>query len=228
MPSWVVHLATANEVLKEIKVEDKNSFLIGNIIPDAERHVVKDFSICVPYSVTHFSEIRNIDGKIENFPNIDKFMKKYKNYLYNSMVLGYLTHILTDYFWNKSTYFKYTIRDNDGNCIGLKLNNGSEIKCGIKERSKIKHRDFNIFKNYIGKKGDYVIPKYEDKLLQDLKLIKDIPFTKEDINKIITYLNEKKFDENVGEYSIFTKSKINQVYKDCISFIVDFIKNIDI
>lgn len=226
MPAWVVHLAAANEVLKEIKVEDINSFLIGNIIPDAERHVVKDFSIYVPYNVSHFSEIRTIDGKKENLPNVDKFMEKYRCNLHNSMVLGYLTHILTNYFWNMSTYYKYTIRDVEGNCIGLKLNNGSEVKCGINDRSKIKHKDFTIFKNYIGKKGNYQIPKYNDKLLQDIKLIEDIPFSKNDINKIIKYLNEEKFEENTYEYSIFSKNEINKIYKNCIIFVVDFLKNI--
>lgn len=225
MPSWIVHLATASEVMKKIDIKDENSFLIGNLIPDAERHVIKDFSIFVPYSVTHFSEIRVIDGKKENFPNIDKFMKKYKNYLYNPMVLGYLTHILTDYYWNKTIYYKYTIRDSEGNCIGLKLSNGNVVKCGINERSKIKHEDFNIFKNYIGKNGNYVIPKYDDKLLEDIKIVEEIPFKREDIIKIIKYISEEKYDDNVGEYSIFTEDEINNVYNNCVNFVTEFIKN---
>ena len=45
MPSWIVHLATANEVIKKINIESENSFFIGNLIPDAERYVIKDFSV---------------------------------------------------------------------------------------------------------------------------------------------------------------------------------------
>lgn len=119
MPSWIVHLATANEIIKKIKIENENSFLIGNLIPDAERYVIKDFSIYVPYKVSHYSEIQIIDGNKEELPNIEKFIKNYKNHLDNPIVLGYLTHILTDYYWNKTTYLRYTIRDNQGFCLIL-------------------------------------------------------------------------------------------------------------
>lgn len=45
MPSWGIHLTTAYDVVNRIKIEDKNNFLIGNFLPDAERYVVKDFTI---------------------------------------------------------------------------------------------------------------------------------------------------------------------------------------
>ncbi len=225
MPSWIVHLATANEIIKKINIEDKNSFLIGNLIPDAERYVIKDFSVYVPYKVSHHSEIQMIDGNKEELPNLEKFMKKYKDYLYNPMILGYLTHIITDYYWNKTTYLRYTIRDNQGNCIGIRLNNGNEIECDIKERSKIKHKDFNIFKNYIAQKEDYTIPRYQNKLLEDLKLIKEIPFIKEDINKIIKYLNEEDYNKKLDKYNLFTPKQINNDYKNSIKFVIEFLEN---
>lgn len=225
MPSWIVHLATANEIIKEIKIENENSFLIGNLIPDAERYVIKDFSIYVPYKVSHYSEIQIIDGNKEELPNVKKFIENYKNYLENSMVLGYLTHILTDYYWNKTTYLRYTIRDKEGNCVGIKLNNGNEIECGISERSKIKHNDFAIFKNNIIEKGNYTIPKYENRLLQDLKTIKEIPFNKEDLNKIIKYLNGESYNKKIGQYHLFTQNEINEEYKNSIKFVIEFLKN---
>lgn len=225
MPSWIVHLATANEVIKKINIENENSFFIGNLIPDAERYVIKDFSVYVPYNVSHYSEIQIIDGNKEELPNIEKFIKNYKDYLYNPMVLGYLTHILTDYYWNKTTYLRYTIRDKQGNCIGIRLNNGNEIECGINERSKIKHRDFAIFKNDIIEKGNYTIPKYEDKLLQDLKLIKEVAFNEEDINKIIKYLNEEDYNKKTDQYNLFTLNEINNDYKNSIKFVIEFLKN---
>lgn len=73
MPAWIVHLETATEILKRIKINDENSFLIGNLIPDAERYVIKDFSIYVPYEISHFSKIQKIYGQIEELPNIDDF-----------------------------------------------------------------------------------------------------------------------------------------------------------
>ena len=51
MPSWGIHLATANEVIKNINISDKNAFIIGNFMPDAEKYLIKDFSIFVPYDI---------------------------------------------------------------------------------------------------------------------------------------------------------------------------------
>lgn len=224
MPSWIVHLATATQISKQINV-DKNSFLVGNLIPDAERYVINNFSIYVPYHISHYSDFQTIDGKIEELPNIQNFINNYKPYLYNPMVLGYLTHLLTDYYWNRTTYFRYTVRDKEGNCIGVNLNNGSKIDCTISERSHIKHEDFSIFEDYISKTQDFEIPKYEEKLLDDIKLIKEIPFNKEDINKIIEYLNGKSYNEiEVKEYKLFTQEQIEKDYKDSINFVIDYLK----
>lgn len=226
MPSWIIHLATANEVIKKIKVADENSFFIGNLIPDAERHVIKDFSIYVPYNISHYSEIQMIDGTKIELPNIEKFIKTYKEHLDNPLVLGYLTHILTDYYWNKTTYSRYTISDKEGNCIGLRLNDGNEIKCNMSERTNIKHKDFAIFKNSIIKKGNYIIPRYENKLMEDLKIIKEIPLNEQDINKIIKYLKEEHYDCNKEDkYNLFTKEQIEIDYINSIQFVIEFLKD---
>ena len=50
MPSWVMHIATANMLNEELNVE-KNSFLIGNVLPDAEKWVVNDLSYYVEYRI---------------------------------------------------------------------------------------------------------------------------------------------------------------------------------
>lgn len=221
MPSWIVHLATANEVMKSIKVENKNSFLVGNLIADAQRHVVSDFSIYVPYEISHHASIQEIGSGKEKLPNIQEFIKKYKNDLKNPMVLGYLTHLLTDYYWNLTTYQRYTIRDENGNFIGLKLSDGSKLLCQKEERIKLKHKDFGIFKNYMIKNKSYEIPRYEDRLLNDLKPIDEIPFNKEDINKIIKYIENESYMDIPYDYTLFTKDQIMRDYKNCINFVIE-------
>ncbi len=223
MPSWITHLATANEVTKKITITNKNSFLVGNLIPDAERHVITDFSVYVPYEVSHYSGLKNVNGIEEKLPDIDRFMENYKNYLYNPMVLGYLTHILTDYYWNKTTSIQCSISDGQGNFVGIKINTGDIVKCNKSERNKVKHKDFAIFANELIGKGDYTVPKYEESLLQDLKIIKEIPFNKEDINKIIDYINNLIYNEKVEEYTLFTKNQINVIHKNCIEFVIEYL-----
>lgn len=228
MPSWVIHLATANEICKKINI-DKNNFFIGNTIPDAERHVIKDFSVFVPYNVSHFSEIELIDGGKEVLPNIEKFLDKYNNNLENAIVLGYLTHLLTDYFWNKTAYSRYTIRDGNGECIGLKLNDNTNLSCDRRERTYIKQQDFNIFEKYILETKKCELPVFENSIMKNIKLIEEIPFNESDIFKIIEYLNVKFSEKNKiinheEQYKLFTEEQIEIDYINSIEFIINFLK----
>lgn len=233
MPSWIVHLATATKISEKINVDiikkDLNSFLIGNLIADAERHVIKDFSVCVPYHISHFSEFIKIDGKIEELPNIDKFLESYKDKLSNPVVLGYLTHLLTDYYWNTTTYHRYSLRDKDGNAIGFILNDGTKIECSIKERSRLKHGDFALFENYIITQKEYIVPKYDKNTIKKLREIKEIPFCESDIDKIINYVKIKSNEKSInGEYKVFIKEQILKDYEGSINFIVDFLNKLNV
>lgn len=124
MPSWFTHLATAKELIDRIEIKDINSFLIGNLMPDAERYVIKDFSICVPYDISHFASIQNLKTGKYKLPDINKFLNIYEKKVSNSLVLGYLVHLLTDYYWNQLTFSYYTIKDQSGEFVEVKLNNG--------------------------------------------------------------------------------------------------------
>ena len=73
MVSSVIHMAVAKEINKRIK-RDENKLLIGSIAPDISKHLgqSKLFS--------HF-----LDSVDSDIPNIDKFLNKYKDRLYDSM-----------------------------------------------------------------------------------------------------------------------------------------------
>ena len=68
-------------------------------------------------------------------------------------------------------------------------------------------------------------PKYENKLLEDLKLIKEVPFTKEDIDKIIKYFKEVNYNKKLDKYNLFTQKQINNDYENSIKFVIEFLKN---
>ena len=56
MPSWITHLATANKLCEKINIEDKNSFLFGNVMPDIlNNYIVKETKEHKEYEITHFS-----------------------------------------------------------------------------------------------------------------------------------------------------------------------------
>ena len=222
MPAWGVHLRIANDLIKKINI-DENSFLMGNLIADAERYVIKDFSVFVPYEISHFGERVVESGHRQVLPGINRFIEKYKEKFNNSMVVGYLTHLLTDYFWNSTFHRKYVIVNENGESIGLKLNNGTQIFCDHTERVDKKHNDFWIFENYVNNTFKLKTPKYEEKLLEQIKEIEEIPFNKEDLIKIEKYTSEKHINANVTkDYIIFNAQEMEEDYKECLKFIMEY------
>lgn len=230
MPSWGIHLAVANEVIKKIKINDVNCFLIGNFLPDAERHVINNFSIRREYDVSHFPQMEFHDGILDKLTGPDIFVEKYKSSLNNSLVLGYLTHLLTDYYWNKKAHTRFTICDKEGNFVGIRLKNGDKIICSKNIRMETKHNDFGNFENYLLKNNKFMIPKFEENILNSLTIIEETPYNKEDILKIIKYL-ENKVNKNEYEYSEnkfkqYNEKLILEDYEESIKFIVNYLKKL--
>ena len=224
MPAWITHLDVATKVCDKLKIE-KNRFLIGNLMPDAERHVVKDFSIFVPWEVSHFGEVIKINGINMNLPNISNFLEKYKVKLDNPVVLGYLSHLLTDYYYNKETYLHHTIPDKAGNKIGIILKDGSKKFCDRYTISDVKHNDFNLFQDYLRKKQEFDIPIFTENMMKDIMEIEEVPYNNEDIKKIIKYVNEnkeEKYNENIDKnYIMLTSDEMKREHENCVKFVYE-------
>lgn len=230
MPSCGIHLATAYEVTKKIKIKNKDNFFIGNMLPDAERYVIKDFSIYVPYEKSHFSRMIQINNRMEKLPDYNIFIQKYKKDLNNPMVLGYLTHLIADYYWNYLTFSKYTAVNERGEIIGVLRNENEFLKGGNELRKVLKQKDFANLDKEIVKSGNYQLPSFSDDCIKDLKVIEETTYNSEDILKIIEYLKkmvETKNKEQIDEYELFTREKIKEYYFKSIEFIVDILSNID-
>lgn len=128
MPGWITHIDVATKLSQKL-VLDKDKFLIGNVMPDAEKWVVNDFSVFVPWSISHFGQMKKIDKFNISLPNIENYISLYKDKLDNPIVLGYLSHLLTDYYYNKETYTHHLLVDDAGNRIGVSLKNRRTIYC---------------------------------------------------------------------------------------------------
>ena len=135
MPGWIVHIDIATKLSKKLKV-DKDKFVIGNVMPDAEKWVVNDFSVFVPGDISHFAQVEKIGNFSLRLPNIKNYISLYKNKLNNPIVLGYLSHLLTDYYFNKETYTHHLLVDDAGNRIGVSLKNRRTIYCKTRRNNK--------------------------------------------------------------------------------------------
>lgn len=222
MPSWGIHLKVANLISKQNKSINKNQFMIGNILPDINNgYVISKISKKIEHKITHF------DNRYD-FKNYEKFYSKYKEYLSNSVILGYITHLLTDYYFNDLTYSKKAITDENGNFIGVKLNSGEKRICSKEEVRQLKVNDFKIFADYIYEKQELKELYYEEKILNSSSIIEEIHITKEDLLEAINYLNshiQKKTKIKIDnrEYQIFTQEELIKETQLCVKFIINYL-----
>lgn len=90
MPGYVMHLAAAEEIIRQCRLTDNkyiNDFKLGSIAPDAvERSDKKD---------SHFWD-DNTFRRFERKPNLDMFLSKYSGRLKEPYVFGYYCHLYLD------------------------------------------------------------------------------------------------------------------------------------
>lgn len=224
MPSWGIHLGIANKLSQKIENIDKNLFMFGNVVPDINNgYVVEDISKIIPHKITHY------DGE-KDFKGYRKFFIKYIKNVKNPVVLGSLTHLMTDYYFNNITYSKKAIWEN-GKVVGIKLNTGKEIKCDKETVRKMKVNDFKIFADYIYKNHKISNIKYDEKMLSINSIVEEFDITKEDTEKTIEYMNN--YIENKKsiiskcenkEYQIFTPNELEEISENCVNFILEFLE----
>jgi hypothetical protein len=87
MGSRIMHLVIANRIAEHLSIEDKTTFLLGGIAPDAVSP--KDLSHFFKGEVQDYS--RSIDYK--------GFLDKYSSEAESHYVLGYFTHLIADDIW---------------------------------------------------------------------------------------------------------------------------------
>lgn len=223
MPSWITHLVTVNKLCDKMEIKDKNSFLFGNIMPDIlNNHIVKDTNVHKDYRTTHFADDIIINGIKYEFPNPDKFFEEYKDKINNSVIHGFYVHLLTDYFWNKISYEKHFRKKND--LVEVQFANKTTDNYEFNSAIRIKQNDFRIFTNYLKNNNTIDRIKYTDDLLHLSNEIKELPLTKNDIEK--TLLEVDKFiDNNTASseetYQLFTQDILNEYLEESIDYIIE-------
>lgn len=230
MPTWGMHLLTAKKLNKKLKINDYNLFLLGNIITDINNgYLVTNVSKIIPHKDTHYYSGKKDEktGRIM-FYDVEKFIQDNKENLHNPLVLGYVTHLLTDVYWNDLTYAEHGIHDKNGKTIGLKLNNGQDLIADGEERRKTKVNDFKIFTNYLYMNKLIDIPQYDEKAYNIAKLIKCVSLEKEDIQKAIHYIEKVKngIPSLKLEYKIFDEEEILENIDKCAENILEYLQNI--
>ncbi|MDQ0170078.1 hypothetical protein J2T19_001518 [Paenibacillus tundrae] len=95
MGSRIMHLIIGHKIAERLNIEDRTSFLLGSVAPDAV--ATKDESHF--YRGEHQNFTRHIDYK--------EFLDKYNSYSDNRYVLGYYAHLIADEQWMKGFYMPW-------------------------------------------------------------------------------------------------------------------------
>lgn len=224
MPSWNIHLAIANDINKKLKL-DKNSFYLGNTLPDV------DYGMNTIRKETHFYNFKCPNFPKEILPNINDFLKKYKNKLNNPLIMGMYVHLLTDYYFNNEIFSNYWVQDTNGNVLGAKLLNG-KITTELKE---YKHYDLELYGKYLFNNIVIELPKFDNNILINKKDINIKDYTEEVLKKRIDYLNNQYVNKNKYKiqeklfglkYKMIPKEVLDKMYLNCIKFIEQNIKDL--
>ena len=91
MASAVIHLCVAKKIHNYLQ-NDERIFSLGAIAPDIAKQVG------LSKNRSHFLDE---DENEETPPHYEKFIKKYKSELEKPFELGYLVHLMTDFYWFK-------------------------------------------------------------------------------------------------------------------------------
>ncbi len=204
MPNWKVHLEVAKNLNKNLEYsgEELEEFNLGNILPDINNcYIVTDISKKLDHKYTHFQDEIEIPSYI-NYKNIygEKIYKK-------PLMLGFYTHLFTDYTWNN---FFYTNYDNNEKLQGL-----SHV-----EKRKIKQEDFKTYNDlFIENKPQFI---HLHELVEKTKEIDRVSITEDDIKKVEKFLKDQKKSNN--KFQILSKEILDKMMNETIKNLENEIK----
>ena len=187
MPSWETHLEVAKRVAKKLKLsdEEKEDFLLANLLPDINcRYSIKDISTFVEHKYTHYN----------NF--LDFYIKK-KKYMENITVLGYLSHLITDYVWNSNFYGK---KVKDFNLTDL--------------------NDFAYFNNLHSDNNINI--KNLNKFINKINILDRIQLNKDDLEKTLRYINNNEYEIKDITLKFYTPEELEDLCNEAVNKVIDF------
>ena len=216
MPTHKMHMAIANAVNKELKLND-DMVMIGSVLPD--------LTIDKRHRASHF---KNGEEGIEGTANPYKFLIKYKSKLDNPVMVGYLIHLLTDRFFNSYVFQNFYIYDENTHLIGIKFHN-EEVMMPIEKIRYEKHRDFYVYDKYL-LENDRVLKFKDFSVINNVIDTEDAKFDKELIKKYMENANQDidkaikgEFFRHLGNtYKVMDLVELNKQFDLCVKQILKF------
>lgn len=208
MPSHKIHIYIEEQLNKKLKL-DEDLFKLGNVLPD----LVKG-----KHSVGHFKV-----SKSEY--DFNSFINKYKDELKNNnpIVIGYLTHLLADDYYNKYIRDKYFIYGEDNLPCGINKNN-NKIYMDREKIFDLKHKDLENFDLFLLNNNDFISFKNNNIKLDLFDVDEDE--VKKYIEKYNMDIKKKNYIEE--EYNFIDREEQEKIIKEVIIYIEKYLKQINL
>lgn len=218
MPSHNIHLAIARKINKILNL-NLDEFMLGNILPDI---------VCKEHRNTHFCPDK---PGIKGITRPEEFYKKYKDKMNNTIMIGYLIHLLTDKFYNEYIFKNFFIYDENGDDKGLIIN-GKKIFMDKKEIKKIKHQELYNYGKWL--LNNNYVSKFKSVLcINKVINIEEFNYDKEIAIKYIIDHNDM-MDKNKKlkilnifrryKFKLSSKNKWDKKFIECCNFIERFLR----
>ncbi|TCZ79308.1 hydrolase [Paenibacillus albiflavus] len=198
MGSRIMHLIIGNRIADVLNIEDRTSFLLGSVAPDAVQ--TKDES--------HFFK-----GEHQNYTrHIDYhgFLDKYRTYSDNLYVLGYYIHLIADDQWLKGFYLPW-------------LRNRMEADAGVYP---LYHNDFRLLNGKLLE--DYGCTDEMRKAINDTPEVIDLQEVKSsDVVEFIPYvLGDMNYEKHVIDepLHVFSYIQIKGYIETSVNYIIRTLK----
>lgn len=155
MASAIMHLCIAKKVNEKLRLNEKE-FYLGSIAPDVSKQIGGSRVL------SHFMIDQN------SLPDLNFFLRKYRNDLQKTFTLGYFLHLYADYIWSDQ-YLNYIYK----NSI-LKLKDQTQISVDLEEFKRLLYSDYTTLNQQL-----------IDYYLLDLSLFyEEVPIPQTEIDEI--------------------------------------------
>lgn len=214
MPNALIHRCLNKRVEQEIKKfnNEKDLYLydVASVAPDSWRNTQRFKDSNLPKKekrkYSHFSKDNEF---VENY---DIFKNKYKDYLDNPFIFGYMIHLMTDNFWRLEMFYKnnFNIKDINNELLNIEH---------LDEKSELAH-DVDIHLKDIA--SYYNITDLKELTEEEINIIPKIDeMTYEGINTTIRYINKQMKEENLNKPIRYTLEDVINGIETCTKRIVN-------
>lgn len=220
MPTPMMHIAIAKKVNEKLSLE-KDLLYIGCLLTNWTN---------VEYHISHFKgDKKGIEGLSEP----DKYVDKYKDFLENPIVIGYLIHLLTDRFWNKYMVNNVYLYDSEMQVVGVKTKKKKELTLNEESIHALKAKTYNKYDHYLLSKN--LVDDIKQRIVE-LPTLDELVITKEELdikideyNKNIKEQKKKiKLPSFSNKYSLINQKEFEDNIERCASYVYSYLRRNDI